>query len=307
MVKRGAIQPGPGRAPTANKYSIDRKASCVAYLTMSNTDFGVFDVEMLKDKGTELHDQYANAAPFPHIAIDDFLPAATLDKCLQAFPNQRDPDSMAFDRDQERFKTSYNPDYLSAEIRALFYSFNSRPFIRFLENLTGIQKLVPDPFFLGGGFHEIRQGGHLSVHADFNFHKQLHLERRLNVLIYLNHDWQPEYGGALELWDQDMTGAVQSINPSFNRCVVFTTTGDSFHGNPQPVNHPNQQPRRSIALYYYTATWDERAKSYTTQFKPRPGSQDRPDWRVKTGEVVNDVLPPIASRAIARIRHKITK
>lgn len=279
----------------------------MTYLPMSDTQFGVFDVGALKDKGLELADGYAGADPFPHIILDDFLPESVLEKCLDAFPSKPDPASMTFDRDQERLKTSYNPDYLPADIRALFYSFNSRPFIGFLENMTGITKLVPDPFFLGGGFHEIRQGGHLSIHADFNFHKQLHLERRLNVLIYLNHDWQPEYGGTLELWDEAMKNQIQTINPAFNRCVVFTTTARSFHGNPHPIAHPRQQARRSIALYYYTATWDQTSRSHTTRFKPRPASADRPDWQIKTSEVLDDILPPLISRNIARLKHRLSK
>jgi len=274
---------------------------------MDNTEFGAFDVEALKDKGGSLREAYENAQPFPHIAIDDFLPAEVLEKCIKAFPSELDPDAMSFDRDQERYKTSYNPDYLPADIRALFYSFNSRPFIKFLENLTGIKQLIPDPYFIGGGFHEIRQGGHLSVHADFNHHKPMNLERRLNILIYLNHDWKLEYGGALELWDQGMTTKVQEIVPAFNRCVVFTTTGDSMHGNPEPINHPNNQPRRSIALYYYTATWDKSSKSYTTQFKPRTGSNDRTDWKVKGGELAEDLLPPFLVRNYTKLKHKLSR
>lgn len=275
------------------------------YLTMADHRFGVFDPAIANDKGTELAADYTGADPFPHIAIDDFLPPAVLEGCLKAFPADPDPEAMSFDRAQERFKTSFNPDYLSPDLRALFYSFNSRPFIGFLENLTGIKKLIPDPFFLGGGFHEIRQGGHLSVHADFNFHKQLHLERRLNVLIYLNKDWQEDYGGALELWDDGMKACVQSINPQFNRCVVFTTTANSFHGNPQPVNHPRQVPRRSIALYYYTATWDGTGRSYTTDFRTRPDSSDKTDWRVKSDALLADILPPVISRNAAKLRHKL--
>ncbi len=130
----------------------------------------------------------------------------------------------------------------------------------------------------------------------------LNLHRRVNVLIYLNRDWQDEYDGALELWDSQMQNAAQTITPHYNPCVVFTAS-DSYHGNPTPVNHPDQTPRRSIALYYYKATWDDGSHSHTTQFKPRPDSQDTIDWRVKTNEILTDI-PPIITRKTAALKHK---
>ncbi len=154
---------------------------------------------------------------------------------------------MAFDRAQERLKFSYNPDSLTTRLRTFFYSLNSRPFVRFLENLTGITGLIPDPYCMGGGFHEIRQGGYLSVHADFNHHKKMNLEQRINVLIYLNKGWREEFGGQIELWSNDMVRCERSYVPLFNRCVIFNTSSQSNHGNPHPVNHPEGISRRSVA------------------------------------------------------------
>ncbi|NNL87562.1 MAG: 2OG-Fe(II) oxygenase [Marinicaulis sp.] len=257
--------------------------------------------------GDELAEQYANADPFPHIIIDNFLPRETIDLCLEHFPTAPDPGSQSFDRDQERFKTSYHPDYLPAPVRNLFYAFNSRPFVRLVENITGIKHLIPDPYFQGGGFHEITNGGHLSVHADFNHHKLMNLERRVNVLIYLNHDWREEYGGQLELWRPDMSERVVSAVPVANRCAMFTTNATSMHGNPNRVAHPDGVTRKSIALYYYTATWREDKAARTTQFRRRPGTEDQTDWEVWRKQVLNDVLPPILSRAISRVNHKLRR
>jgi Rps23 Pro-64 3,4-dihydroxylase Tpa1-like proline 4-hydroxylase len=174
-----------------------------------------------------------SAQPFPHIAIDDFLPPALLEPCLADFPTRTDADH-SYDRDQERLKRSYSPDVLRSQTRQLFYAFNSRPFIQVMENISGIKGLIPDPYFLGGGLHEIAEGGHLSMHADFNHHIHMNLERRINVLIYLNKGWTDEYGGQLELWDDNMTRCVQSYVPLFNRCVVFNTASTSNHGIRSP-------------------------------------------------------------------------
>jgi len=286
--------------------------AAMTFLTEIDSVTGLMDAQVAKDKGRDLHDRYVSAQPFPHIAIDDFLPPALLERCLADFPTSTDAEH-TYNRDQERLKRSYSPDVLPQYTRQLFYTFNSRPFIQVVENISGIKGLIPDPYFLGGGLHEIAEGGHLSMHADFNHHVRMNLERRINVLIYLNEGWTDEYGGQLELWDDDMTRCVQSYVPLFNRCVVFSTTSTSNHGNPKPVRHPRGISRRSIALYYYTATWDGGKRQHTTQFKVRPGSSDTRDIQVKRQELqdkrrelATDLFPPLLYRGMRRVKRRIS-
>ncbi|MEE9329735.1 MAG: 2OG-Fe(II) oxygenase [Parvularculaceae bacterium] len=264
-----------------------------------------FDQNANRNKGEALAETYQSNAPFPHIVMDNFLPQNVLRYCLAHFPVEQGALGENFDRAQERFKASYQPDTMEAGTRSLFYAFNSLPFIRFLENLTGIKGLIPDPYFMGAGFHEIGQGGHLSMHADFNHHKLMNLERRINLLIYLNDDWTAENGGQLELWDFEMKNCIRSVVPKFNRCAVFSTTSTSWHGNPQPVNHPDGKTRRSIALYYYTSTWDEAKKAKTTDFRPRMGTKDKPDWHVKSNQFYDEYLPPFMARKLKNLNHRI--
>jgi hypothetical protein len=266
---------------------------------------GLVEADRSRGRGSELAERYAAADPFPHIVIDDFLPPQILETCLAAFPSSAGGEVVAYERDQERFKYQFNPDILSPWTRSLFYSFNSQPFIKVLENITGIRGLIPDPFFLGAGFHEITQGGHLSVHADFNHHKPMNLERRINVLIYMNKDWDESYGGQLELWDEKMTRKVRSVTPEFNRCVIFNTTSTSYHGNPEKIRHPNGVSRKSIALYYYTSTWDAGRREHTTQFRVRPGAEDKADWQVKARELVADLTPPLLARGVRGLKSKL--
>lgn len=276
----------------------------MAYLHEMDEKTGFMASDIGRDKGSELHGTFQSADPFPHIVIEDFLPPEILETCLREFPTGSDLAEQKFDRHQERLKESFNPDTLHPSLRQIFYSFNSRPFIRVIENITGIKGLIPDPYFAGAGLHRIFQGGHLSVHADFNHHKPMNLERRVNVLIYLNKEWRAEYGGLLELWDQGMTRCAQSILPVFNRCVIFNTTLESMHGNPQPIDHPDRVPRRSIALYYYTSTWDEMKRDATTQFRVRPGSTDRTDWRTKVNEMAAELAPPLVMRNFRRLKKR---
>lgn len=277
----------------------------MAYLHEMNADNGLISSEIDRDKGRELHEKFQSGDPYPHIVIDDFLPPSILEACLREFPEGSDKAEQKFDRAQERLKESFNPDTLEPTVRTLFYSFNSRPFVRLVENITGIKGLIADPYFAGAGFHRVSQGGHLSIHADFNHHKPMNLERRVNVLIYLNKDWRAEYGGSFELWDNQMTKCAHSIVPSFNRGVIFNTTLESMHGNPQPINHPQGMPRRSIALYYYTATWDETMRDATTQFRVRPGTNDRVDWRIKIAEVATELTPPFMTRNLRRLKNRL--
>lgn len=219
----------------------------------------VFSDEALQARALEHKERYAGADPFPHAVIDHLLPDAVAEQVLGVFPEPRAP----FWFDWTAGETTHQPRKQGlGHIRRLegadpflfsvLFAFNSYPFVHFLETLTGIEGLIPDPHFHGGGLHQILPGGKLDVHADFNYHGGLRLYRRLNALLYLNKGWKPSYNGYLELWNRDMTRCVQSIEPVFNRCVVFNTDSHSHHGHPVPLACPDGVTRKSLAFYYYT-------------------------------------------------------
>ena len=195
---------------------------------------------------------FAQATPFPHIIIDNLFPPDLLEIVLAEFP----------DPSQAKWKQCYHShskklscadlQLLGETTRHLLDELNSGTFLTFLERITGIEGLIPDPHYFGGGLHLIEPGGFLKIHADFNVHQRLRLDRRLNLLLFLNQDWREEYGGALELWDRDMSSCRQRISPVFNRCVIFATTDWAYHGHPEPLTCPPDRSRKSIAMYYYT-------------------------------------------------------
>ena len=265
----------------------------------------LIDTKRAKEIGASYADTYQSGSPYHHICIDNFLPMEVIEKVradLDSLPEAE----RAFDAAEEKLKSQYNPDRLPEYSRHLFQAFNSRSFILFLEEMTGIKGLIPDPYFIGAGIHKTLNGGYLNIHADFNVHKQMRVERRLNVLIYLNPPWKEEWGGSFEVWDKAMTTKMASFAPTENRMVCFSTGSDTFHGNPEPVNHPDGLPRQSIALYYYTATWDDSRVEHTTIFRPRPGSNDtRGDSRQKFNAVAKEVLPPVLYRNSLRVIRKL--
>ena len=260
-----------------------------------------FDRAQCVAEGRARAEAYQSATPFPHIVMEDFLDTGVLRALNAEFPG-RDGRTY-FDRAQERFKYQFDPNTVeSARVRNLFAELNAEPFLAFLREMTGIDGLVSDPYYTGGGLHETLSGGHLSVHADFNIHGETKLERRLNLLIYLNDDWSTDFGGELELWDKKMRAAAHSIAPVMARAVVFNTTLQSFHGQPNPLSCPPDRSRRSIATYYYTAV---AAKGdvpvRTTTFQQRPQSGDKRDWQVRYLHAVEDWVPPRLQRLARRV------
>ena len=245
----------------------------------------------LETLATEKALQYKNAKPFPHIYIDNFLPEEAAEVALADFPEPKELEWIKFHESKQR-KLAYNAiEKVPPGVREVMYFLNSRPILTFLEILTGIDDLIPDPYYSGAGLHQIQPGGNLEVHADFNKHPRFKLDRRINMLVYLNKEWKEEYGGHFELWNTEMTAAEEKILPVFNRCTIFSTTTTSYHGHPTPLACPPGRTRKSMATYYYSVgrPEDESYGQHGSIFKHRPGTVPR----LTLKEAVRAVTPPI--------------
>ncbi|MBB6142811.1 Rps23 Pro-64 3,4-dihydroxylase Tpa1-like proline 4-hydroxylase [Silvibacterium bohemicum] len=258
---------------------------------------------LARDKAPE----YAANKPFPHIYFDDFLPLEAAEAALRDFPEPRQLNWQEFSNQNEKKLAFDVAEKLPTSIRDVLYFLNSRPMVQFLEVLTGIKGVIPDPYFVGGGLHQIKPGGHLEVHSDFNWHEQLQLDRRINVLVYLNKEWREEYGGHFELWNHDMTKAERKILPLFNRCAIFSTTDYSYHGHPTPLSCPPDRSRKSIATYYYSngRPEEEISDSHTTNFRQRPDAPAAAEANGKSHGVkgfLTAVTPPFIVDAYKSLR-----
>ncbi|EIK97255.1 hypothetical protein PMM47T1_08936 [Pseudomonas sp. M47T1] len=232
-----------------------------------------FNFDAATELGQLLSAPYQGNQPFPHIVIDNVLPAALIERICEQFPIDTTREETLYERGYKgQLKRQISPTHCTPFLRSVFAVFNSAAMLNFMERLTGIEGLIPDPYFTGGGLHETRTGGFLGVHSDFRLNKKLKVQRRINAIIYLNPNWQEAWGGHLELWDKPMTRCLKKVLPVYNRCVIFNTDEDSNHGHPEPLTCPQDRSRRSIALYYYTATpaTADPAQRQKTHYKPRP-------------------------------------
>jgi hypothetical protein len=199
-----------------------------------------------------LAEVYASASPFPHIVLDGHFAADRIAKVAREVRQTLSDPSAEF-YGQHRKGGTRDRRRMWPTTNTLIDELNSPGFVRWLSHLTGIPDLVADPSLFAGGIHQTLRGGFLKIHADFNWHAEMRLYRRVNVLLYLNEEWRDEWGGQLELWHTDMSACGASIAPTLGRMVVFSTTDDSFHGHPEPLACPAGVTRNSIAMYYYSA------------------------------------------------------
>jgi len=196
---------------------------------------------------------FAEASPFPHVVLDNFLPE---NAALTLFEHYPRVESGIIHHDNQNTSRKLQPDVAKFHplLRAFTAALGSREFLLFLETLTGVECLIPDPYLFGGGAMISENGDFLNIHQDFNWHFQLQLHRRINALFYLTPDWRVEFGGNLELYDERVM--VREVEPLFNRVVIFATPGAN-HGQPRPVVAPPGVQRRVFSAFYYTSRADD--------------------------------------------------
>ena len=199
---------------------------------------------------------YANTMPFPHAVLKDLWDDNFLGSVAEAIGTFEDWDGekQFYGSQAKRFCATW--ERLPNQVVELINYANRPEFLSLLESITGESELIPDPYLNGGGIHSIGPGGFLKMHADFNWHKKMGVYRRLNLLIYLNREWNKSWGGDLRLASKSKDGLLsveKTIFPHFNTTVIFTTDENSFHGHPDPLTNPDGVRRNSIALYYYVA------------------------------------------------------
>jgi len=197
-----------------------------------------------------LKQQFLAAQPFQHLVLDDVFEPALLREVVAEFAHVRH-NGRYFDPTTQLKFSCDDWNLLPARTTELVSFLNCGAFVKFLADITGMDSLTSDPYLHGGGMHETFPGGFLKMHTDFNYHKVLKLDRRINAILFLNENWQPEWKGQLVLSTPDLKHPTL-VPPQFNRLVIFNTNDHSFHGQPDPHQFPEGNSRKSIAMYYYS-------------------------------------------------------
>ncbi len=228
-----------------------------------------FDLEKAKN-------EYAKAKPFNFCTMENFLDPYVAELAYKDFeyviPNTN---WWSYNNVFEKKYATDKWDLFPSNIRVLLAYLNTAMVTNVIQAITGLNGLIVDSTMTGAGMHMHLPGGHLDVHSDFWLHPKLKIKRKLNLLIYMNKNWKPEWNGDLEFWDKDMTKCEHKIAPLFNRAVLFDTSNGANHGLPDKVLCPPGQARKSLALYFYQALEKEdfEREQHSTMFKKRPGDK----------------------------------
>ena len=232
--------------------------------------------------------EYSND-PYQHLVIDNFLPADLADECLVNYPaDDSDEWQRSNDEDIEiKGRTNWQSEFDIPEgIVDAIRLMNSSPILKAMAEVLDIPKIMPDPYFSGGGLNITQRGGLLDIHVDGNYHDASGLNRRINALIYFNQGWQDSWGGEFGLYDEKGENLIKAVAPLYNRLVIFETHDYSYHGLPNPLNFPENDSRKSIILYYYTK--ENRPSEHVVVDEPHSALWKKRNYMDKRGNKTRD-------------------
>jgi Rps23 Pro-64 3,4-dihydroxylase Tpa1-like proline 4-hydroxylase len=249
-------------------------------------------LEGLQARKSDLRKKWLESQPFHYLCIDNFLPEEMAQTLLDCYPTPKENEWV--DTNYVNQIGKFRSESGFPKPIESFFSLTALPeFKKIMSEITGINDLLSDPQQFGGGMHQILPGGFLDVHIDYNFHPEKKLHRRINLLLYLNKNWEQEYGGYLELWDMDKKEQLENIAPIFNRAILFETNQISYHGHPKPLKCPAPMTRKSLAVYCYTKERDDiysDSKEHNTIYKNVEGIQGIAKGFLSTWRTISDRL-----------------
>ena len=212
-------------------------------------ELGAIDREDLHDLGEKYRDAYRTASPWPHVVLDGLFDPAVV---ARARAEELGPALELRPRRSSRRVKAESPGPAGPTAAAILERLLADDVCDMLTTLTGIPDLVSDPTHWWAGVHVLAPASFEAVHRDFARDATGQLWHRANILVYLNPDWQSEWGGQLELWDTSMTTCHRRIEPLGGRMIIFEPGPDALHGIPA-VSCPVGEARLTLASYYYSA------------------------------------------------------
>jgi hypothetical protein len=216
--------------------------------------------------------------PYKHIIIDNFLPKNLAEIISDQFPQDGCYD---YNNPVEIKETCNHWDKFPKETYQLFWDLCSSSFTSSLSEKFNMN-LFADIGLNGGGWHIHKKGGKLNIHLDYSLHPKVNYERKINLILYLNKNWVPSWGGGLELWshneiDNQPKELIKTIDTKFNRAIIFDTSDNSWHGISGTINCPENEIRKSIAVYYITPATEKTNKRSRALFSPDDSQKSNND------------------------------
>jgi len=214
----------------------------------------MIDIDLLTNKydPKDYAVDYSHGTPIPWATFDDFLPEHILKNIQQEFDLIPKHIWSRFTRNGS-FMFECNNLKFSPKIRQLIMELNSAEFLQWLEGITGIKKLIPDPHLIGAGLMRCGPGHSLKLHTDFNWNNELNLNRALSMIIYVSKEWNTEWQGSLEFWNFDKTQCLHKIDPVPNRMLLWNYDSQLIHGHPNAIDCPPGVSRDGLRLFYFTS------------------------------------------------------
>jgi Rps23 Pro-64 3,4-dihydroxylase Tpa1-like proline 4-hydroxylase len=242
---------------------------------------------------------YRAAAPFPHLVLDNLFQSEVLEHLIEEMQGLREAQWRVVETQSlERVRRMRCVDELGMAGTELVNALHGASFLYVLSAITGIQQLLPDPYLQGAGYASMRPGDFFKVHSDRSVAYDTGLTRRLAMIIFLNKAWSADYHGQLELWDAQATRCEVSIDPLFNRTVIFEVATPNFHGVPAPITCPDGRSRKSFIVYYHTVGAD--GKDVIPHSSIFAHARERPKLLTLARQVTPPVLFNAAKRLIRR-------
>lgn len=239
------------------------------------------------DNLKKMHDSFINAEPFRYIILDNFFKEEIANQLYETFPSMN---NMMVKRKSlnENKVEDYHFERWDPVFAKCREALSSKEWSEKMEVITEIPNMTTTNDNMGSGLHQCANAGYVDVHLDVNVNPKEKLWRRINLLVYLNKDWKPSYGGDLEIWNKEMTQCHSRVSPILNRAIIFLTDDNSPHGV-TAVNVPEGQTRKSMYTYYFTPM-EEGVKYRDSVFIPRPTDSLSKKVKTKSKEAVKKIV-----------------
>lgn len=207
-----------------------------------------------------------NKNPYDHIIINNFIDSSYYDEIQKILPDKPTQTWWKYENPLEVKYALDDFELMHPLIQNIFYALSHDKIINKLKNIFNIHNLEYDPYCHGGGLHMHPKYGRLNIHLDYEKHPITNKQRRLNIILYLNDNWDNEWNGDTQLFSTDLKDCIVKSYPKSNTAIIFITNDNSWHGVPEIIKCPENIYRKTLA-YYYVSNFDENKSEYRIKAK----------------------------------------